>query len=271
MKLNQAMSADRRLSQRAVWEVGFTLIELLVVIAIIAIMAGLLLTALNNAKERARMVMCKSNMKQLALGFVMYADENNDYFPWPGGEPDRANNNPQYEPDWCFGGQSAGDLLSPSAWKSDMFGFHAEAGSVFTYVTTMPRIKYNEKNKMVFPYYRCPSTGPLGEAMRVNFAANAFLDPGKPFGTTRVGEKGVLQSAVNDAIRKVLLVNEDPTRLSGAAFAPSANLASGNPVLHFGRVNISFVDGHNEATPISKFRRWQSQDIDVYYDLGAGR
>lgn len=66
---------------------AFTLVELLVVMAVVAILAAVLLPALSRAKESGRRAACASNLRQIILAALMYADEHEDTFPaQPGGD-----------------------------------------------------------------------------------------------------------------------------------------------------------------------------------------
>ncbi len=233
---------------------GFTLIELLVVIAIIAILAAMLLPTLARAKESGRAAYCKGNMRQLALGMLMYAEDSRDFLPWAG-DVDR-----DLDPDWVFGGQPSSWTTVPARWKDPGYGHHAESGSIFNYVTSQPRVvPHRDSYSNSFAVYQCPSTGPLGRALRVNYSMNADIDANVGLANGRnTGPRGVQLTAITSTSQKFLLVQESPETMHNAAFHPGAgaNAIKGKFVTHNGHVQFAFADGHIEA-----FKKQRVQDM----------
>ncbi len=70
---------DKKMRKRKkTWKLGFTIIELLVVISVLAILIAMLLPALDRAREYAYQISCMNNLRQIAMGYKHYYDDNND-------------------------------------------------------------------------------------------------------------------------------------------------------------------------------------------------
>src|SRR5690242_8199702 len=103
---------------------GFTLIELLVVIAIIAILAAILFPVFAQARERARAISCVSNLRQLGLAAVMYAQDYDETYPgmwqWSPGAI-RAHSPYLYPPGWTDDQAKQGCETCPYVKNTDVY------------------------------------------------------------------------------------------------------------------------------------------------------
>jgi prepilin-type processing-associated H-X9-DG protein len=202
------------------------LIELLVVIAIIAILAALLLPSLSKARSKSREVACKNNLRQLHVGAILYADENDGPLPFAFYAPYIASNNLL---NWT------GHWVVPMAGNTPNATYLNDCGPVLAHPG------WNNPTGV----YHCPGN-PVnkdGHAGWSNYSLNTNL-VGNPW--RRVSRfKGELILFIDS-----LNVSKTATWYKHSGSRYSNGWGSTHQV-HLGRVNTVFLDGHTRSFDVT--------------------
>lgn len=252
---------------------GFTLIELLVVIAIIAILAAMLLPALTAAKQRAQAISCMSNTKQMALGWVMYANENNDLLA--------PNDSPYLTP---YATMSAAQKATAKNWVVGTMAYGVDAGDAP--YTTGGTSELLDPNSVLSPYlpnrklYHCPGDNYIdpyaGNQIHVRsysmnsavgtrfFTATAATPIGSPVGGEFLSGAWVTGQTTWLTYGKMssfgrpgpsdtwVFIDENPRTINDGCMCVAANATTTTTYLidkptglHGGAGGLAFADGHS--------------------------
>lgn len=256
------MHAKRRQGTAA-----FTLIELLVVIAIIAILAAVLLPVLNKAEQRAQGIQCLDNLRQLGIGWIMYAHDNQDYLCPLTGEGDMVTSptDPRAQPGGSACSWVCGSMQSPGQGATNTALL--QIGLLYAYVNN-------------FKIYKCPADNipvnpNLDGVQKVrSYSMNCWMnvDPNDNWnatmsynGTTHQQVVYTKLTTVMDPADRWVFIDENPYSINDGMFvcdiAAVRNWVDIPASYHVHGAGLAFADGHSEI------RIWRDGAIVGYSTL----
>jgi len=184
---------------------GFTLVELLVVIGIIAVLVSVLMPSLGRAREAANQAKCLSNLRQLGVAFVMYANESNGKFPFAA-----RYDIPRAE-DFIWWQEQ------PYLGRTMLFFRQSAIGR---YLALSHQLS---KDHFICPsddVQQRPAHGTGGGGYRFSYTMN-YLMSDSPYDQVG-GYKAPRAGSIRNASEKILLVEEDPLTVTDGAWTPPA-------------------------------------------------
>jgi len=157
---------------------GFTLIELLVVVTIIAILAAMLLPSLQKARESARQAKCMSNLKQIGIAILLYAQNYGGWAPYNTTAPQTYHHilrNNGYVPNYDFTGSPPGIFCCPSEKEATTVGGAGWLGTHYGISYYLTKIDSSRKKILTLHF---PSKAYLIGDSGGNIGNGAWIDPG---------------------------------------------------------------------------------------------
>ncbi len=235
---------------------AFTLIELLVVISIIAILMALLTPALSAAKAQARSVVCKNNLRELALANLLYANENSGHFVAAASDINTSNGGLHR---WHGVRENANEPFDPTKGPLATYLGDGDIKQCPTMVRFVKGQSWNINFEQGCGGYGYNATF-IGSRLWQKHTSSSYRNTTKISEVSNAGSTlmfadcaMVNKNGSNTYIQEYSFIQQ-PFHLSGAVAQPSWGYAS--PSIHFrhkSKANLAWVDGHVDSQVRAKF------------------
>jgi prepilin-type N-terminal cleavage/methylation domain-containing protein/prepilin-type processing-associated H-X9-DG protein len=230
-------------------EGGFTLVELLVVISIIALLMAILLPALTKARKTARRVICLGNLKQMVMGWMVYAENNDGKLVNGGQAPAPAETQPAIiaitEPYWCSSfpttASTGYDWTAGLTYEVEIEKM--KGGALFRYIKDVKMYRCQEAPKTTHRTFVMPTS------------MNAAWVPAPDQTCYPIGKVAKRLGQITKSKERAVFFEERVITPDAFQFPIGTACALCDVIdyMHGNGANFAFADGHGE------YHQWQCQ------------